>query len=107
MSTRRRGQSTLEYAVVIAVVTAALLGMQFFMKRGVQGRLRSATDDIGEQYVPGQVVADHTVHSDSDRHETLLTTGESQSTLNDAGETQTRYGKETVTTSDTLWKQGR
>ena len=46
------GQSTLEYAVVIAVVAAALLGMQVYMRSGVAGRLRTATDQVGDQFSP-------------------------------------------------------
>ena len=49
---KQRGQSTLEYAVVIAVIVAALLAIQVYMKGGVQGKLRDATDQVGEQYSP-------------------------------------------------------
>jgi len=45
-------QSVLEYAVLIACVAAALIAMQIYMKRGNQGRLRQASDAIGEQYAP-------------------------------------------------------
>lgn len=45
-----KGQSTLEYAVIIVVVSAALLAMQIYMKRGVQGKMRESTDSIGEQF---------------------------------------------------------
>jgi hypothetical protein len=31
---------------------AALLTIQSYLKRGIQGRLRSSADDIGEQYGP-------------------------------------------------------
>ena len=47
-----RAQSTLEYAVVIACIVGALLAMQVYIKRGISGKLRSATDDIGQQYDP-------------------------------------------------------
>jgi len=57
---RQRGQSTLEYAVVIAVVLAALLAIQIYVKRGVQGKLRSSTDSIGEQYSAGQTTSKYT-----------------------------------------------
>lgn len=45
-------QSTVEYAVLVACVVAALLGMQIYMKRGIQGKLRQGSDEIGEQYAP-------------------------------------------------------
>lgn len=55
MLKRKKGQSTLEYAMVIAVIVAALVAMQIYMKRSVQGKLRSATDDIGQQYSVGNM----------------------------------------------------
>jgi len=48
----RKGQSTLEYALIIAVVVAGLLLMQHYVRRGYAGRLKSASDDIGDQYDP-------------------------------------------------------
>ena len=48
-----KGQSTLEYAILIIIIIGALLTIQVYIKRGVQGRLKSATDDIGDQYSPG------------------------------------------------------
>lgn len=54
MFSRRKGQSILEYAMIIAVVVAALLAIQIYMKRGVQGKLRSSVDDIGGQFDAGK-----------------------------------------------------
>ena len=48
----QRGQSTLEYVILIVIVIAALLTMQMYMKRGVQGRWKSAADELGDQYDP-------------------------------------------------------
>lgn len=53
----RKGQSTLEYSLVIAVVLAGLLAMQHYMRRGVEGKLRSSTDNIGDQYEAGKTTA--------------------------------------------------
>ncbi len=44
-----KGQSTLEYAILIVIIIGALITLQIYIKRGLQGRLKSATDDIGEQ----------------------------------------------------------
>lgn len=46
----RRAQSTVEYAVLIACLTAALIGMQIYIKRSLQGRFKEAANEIGEQY---------------------------------------------------------
>jgi len=58
-------QSTLEYAVVVACVVAALLGMQFYIRRGIQGKLRQAGDEIGEQYTPLNVESKITTETTS------------------------------------------
>ena len=44
-----RGQSTLEYTIMIAVVIGALLLMQIYMKRGVQAGIKDVADLIGNQ----------------------------------------------------------
>ncbi len=49
---KKKGQSALEYAILITIVIAALLTIQMYIKRGVQGRLKSSSDDIGDQFSP-------------------------------------------------------
>lgn len=51
-SHRLHGQMTLEYAVLIAVICAALLGMQIYVKRALQGGFRDAAGQIGVPYSP-------------------------------------------------------
>lgn len=41
----KKGQSTAEYAILISLVVAVLVGMQIYVKRGIQGRFKDATDD--------------------------------------------------------------
>lgn len=48
----RKGQSLIEYAVLLIVVMAVFLSTGNYFKRGLQGRWRSAVDDLGEQYDP-------------------------------------------------------
>jgi Flp pilus assembly pilin Flp len=42
-----RAASVIEYALVVAVVIAALLGIQVYVKRAVCGRWRQAADTFG------------------------------------------------------------
>jgi hypothetical protein len=65
----RKGQSTLEYAVLIVVIIAALIAMQVYLKRGVQGRMRESTDQIGDQYSPGYTISNKIKRSNSNSTE--------------------------------------
>lgn len=75
----RKGQSTLEYALIIAVVVGGLLLMQHYVKRGYSGRLKSASDEMGEQFDPGAYTANFTVNQSSN---TLQTVNNRVSTTN-------------------------
>lgn len=46
----RGAQSSLEYTAIALCLGAALVAMNIYIKRGIQGRLREAADSIGEQY---------------------------------------------------------
>ena len=46
----KKGQSTVEYAIIIGVVVAALVAMQTYVKRGLQARYHD-----GVVYMQGQV----------------------------------------------------
>jgi len=51
----RKGQTILEYTVILIVMFGVLIAMQNYIKRGIQGRWKSATDDFGDQYDPTSV----------------------------------------------------
>ncbi|MDD5155805.1 MAG: hypothetical protein PHF11_04890 [Candidatus Omnitrophica bacterium] len=53
----RRSQSLLEYAVFFSVILAALLVMQFYVKRKYQGNIKDAVDELGRQYSPGHTTS--------------------------------------------------
>lgn len=90
----RRGQSTVELAVLIAVVTGALLAMQIYIKRGVSGRLRDAADQTGEQFTPLSTTSEFTVTRDTTRTEQTQASG--LATTNVQQESQSRTGTEAV-----------
>ena len=79
----RKGQSTVEYALIIAVVVAGLLLMQHYVKRGYAGGLKSASDEMGDQFDPAAYSGNLTTHQEShtqqevkDRASTTTYTGE-------------------------------
>ena len=91
---KKKAQSTLEYAVLIIIVIGALLSIQVYIKRGVQGRLKSATDDIGDQFSVGNTNVITIVKVASNTRE-KFTVGEQNSTLlND--ETTTTLGNTSI-----------
>ena len=47
------GQSTAEYAILIAIVIAAMVGMQTYMKRGLQAKYKDASDTLTQQVGEG------------------------------------------------------
>lgn len=48
---RNRGQSTLEYAMIIAVVVAALTAMSLYIQRSVQANLKMIEDQVNAEVV--------------------------------------------------------
>lgn len=61
-----KGQSSIEYAVLIALIVAACLAMQVYAKRGLSGRIRASADSIGEQYAPNKTTGTFTTTIASD-----------------------------------------
>jgi len=45
-----KGQSILEYAILLGVILIAILIMQIFIKRGYQGGLKDAAEKMGDAY---------------------------------------------------------
>ena len=92
----KKGQNTLEYAVIIAVIVAALIAMQGYLKRGVQGKLKASSDDIGDQFSP-QTTSSNTdtitsrAHSQED-----IVGGNAPVTTVVTGQTQNRVTNENV-----------
>ena len=72
---RGQGQSTLEYAMIIAVVVGALIAMQIYMKRGLQGKLRESSDDIGKQFEAAATKVNNTTTRTSKTIETTANGG--------------------------------
>lgn len=49
---KNKGQSTLEYAMLVVCVVAAFISMAVYLKRGVNGRLRSEAEGVSLPFDP-------------------------------------------------------
>ena len=65
---RRTGQSTLEFTILIIIIIGVFLAASDYVKRGIQGRWKSAVDDLGDQYDPrtANTLLNSTLISNSD-----------------------------------------
>ena len=96
----RKGQNTLEYVLLITAVVVAFLIIQYYLGRGLQGRVREASDNIGGQFDAEATSTDYTTTRFSDVHETteIGASGGAVTTslLEGRGESSDRTGSETV-----------
>ncbi len=47
---KRKGQSTIEIVVLIAIIAVAVLSMNRYVRRTIMGRLKSSADQLGPQF---------------------------------------------------------
>jgi Flp pilus assembly pilin Flp len=105
----KKAQSTAEYVLILGFVVAAVIAMQTYVKRGLQGRIRDVVDYTGQetksggadvvkfsaaQYEPYYLESsfDNT-HRTTNENEKVLTGGAIDRTLEN--EHTTRKGKQT------------
>jgi len=48
MLRHRKAQSTAEYVIVLGLIVAAVIGMQTYVKRGFQGRIKDAINYVDQ-----------------------------------------------------------
>ncbi len=96
----RRGQSLLEYSILFAVIVAAILIMQFYVKRSYQGRLKTEADAVGSQYAPGYTTSNISTDVDST---TTTVTQEGTTTVTINPSTSTYIKDETVDAYNREW----
>lgn len=120
---RRRGQSLTEYAIVFSVVAAAVVGMQIFLKRGLQAKQQGVTQyftsvtgdplgvkqDIGTktQYEPYYAESKYGVTQDRKAQEDVLIGGKVDRTAVNESTKRATGGftkTGTILTEDDLWQ---
>lgn len=97
----KRAQTTLELSILIIIVVAALLSMSIYLKRAMQGKLRTVADDVGEQYSPTNMNSDTTSSTDSTITKNIIYYNSGEGPFDskvtyqiDTDETNTRQGYE-------------
>jgi len=93
---RTKGQSTLEYVILLGFVIAALIAMGVYMKRGTQGQLREATDRVGEQYDARNTTSEYTTVTKRTQTENSTKGGGSVITIKPGESIETKTGYEQV-----------
>ena len=91
---KTKGQSTLEYVILIGFVVAALIAMGVYMKRGVQGKLKESSDQVGDQYSAGNTTSLYTTKTDVQQTENMAAGGATTTTIDRSISSKT--GSETV-----------
>ena len=97
-----KGQSTVEYAVLIVIVIAALLSIQIYIRRGVSGRLKDSADQIGDQFDYLNTNAYTQVKTISNTTD-AYTAGVSKTTLRDAETTTTTSSTNIIDINQQNW----
>ncbi|MEK7308302.1 MAG: hypothetical protein AAB089_04455 [Nitrospirota bacterium] len=90
---RSKGQSTLEYVILIGLVVSALVTIGVYMKRGIQGRLRTSTDEIGEQYSAKHTTGKYKVVTKMEQLENMAAGSRGRTTTNILTNIQTKTGE--------------
>ncbi len=80
-----RAQASLEYALLAALIIAALVGMQVYIKRSVAGKIKDSTDQVsgGNLFSANSSNYQYSFNSSSVSHDIVLPDGGSTSNLDE------------------------
>lgn len=93
---KHKGQSTLEYAILIAVVISVIIGMEMYLKRAMQGRQKDLADQqFGRQFDPFTTNLNVSISSTGERAEVSYSNGLTTSNI-----TGNEVSSRTITTYD-------
>lgn len=84
---KTKAQSTAEYAILIGLVVATIIGIQTYVKRGLQGRFKDATDDyvngVGSDTTNWSTISSTSATLSKQFEDTRLSSQSTQDTLQD------------------------
>jgi hypothetical protein len=106
MKKHRKGQSTAEYAILIALVIGAAVAMQTYVKRSLQGGIKFSVDKVKKytsQYEPYYLKSSYnTIQQEYKDIEETREGGEVRRTIGaEGGKTVNRVGYQQLKNADT------
>ncbi|MFP4473621.1 MAG: Flp family type IVb pilin [Candidatus Omnitrophota bacterium] len=106
----RRAQQTAEYALLITLVVGAVIAMQTYAQRALQGRIRAAsvymkneTSGLGSsdlQYEPYYLKKDYTIARESEDEEFLRNSTFGKGSISNTTRDEEGFEQKTYDTSD-------
>lgn len=97
----RKGQSVMEMSILFVVIVFALISMQTYIKRAIQGAWKSGVDEIGDQYDPETTTSDYTTRRYFNASTTSTTQPETRLISGRVGTASARYANLIITISNT------
>lgn len=68
---KSKAQSTIEYAIMIVALIAALVAMKGLIQKSIQGKVKSSADQTGQQFEPGKATRGYVSQAVAGSHETV------------------------------------
>jgi len=96
-----KGQSIMEVSILFVVIVFALISMQTYIKRAIQGSWRTGIDEIGDQYDPENTTSDYTVRHFANTSSRSISRVENTLLAGRAGTSQARYANVIITVTNT------
>ena len=68
---KKKGQSMLEYAILMGVIIAVIVALQVYVRRAVQGKFKDSADSIGDQFSTREAYTVQTIQQSARKDQTL------------------------------------
>jgi uncharacterized protein (UPF0333 family) len=91
----KKGQSILEYSVLVACIVASLIALQIYFKRSFEGRLRLHADSFAQQYSPDHATGTLNISRSSSSQTTVTVQDLDDKTITDSTTTIGSNGPDT------------
>ena len=101
----RKAQTILEYTVIVIIIMGVMIAMRNYLKRGIQGRWKAASDDFGQQYDP-QFINSNIMYSTMANAQSIVTVENGSYTPDGGTLTQGQWTSRTDTSNSLDAKTG-